>query len=857
MYAQRPLSYAPTPYSYTPNPALAASINLDEEVKLASSSAERDLHESLAEIYSIIVTLDGLEKAYIRDVVTEAEYTETCTRLLKQYKSSLGDDTVAGEFVDLETFKRKWGLECPRATERLRIGLPATVEQATHSTPAANMAPAATGPPGGTSGSLILTATENFITFLDALKLNMVSKDALHPLLSEVIQSVNRVTDADFENRGKIIQWLITLNQMRATEELSEEQARELSFDIEQAYMGFKSDNELISPFSVLDLPQIHTKPSGTELIQALALLTTKPRSFGLKAPEAVKAQTVHPAGITRYLTSIISSPLAWLETDELREAVWDAAAARLSERSGRTAMPAMSRVFMIPTSQGEEYTLTLHEPSLTADNLGMKTWVSSYLLSIRLHALLESPPQLVPTTTTTPQLHPDRTLRALELGAGTGLVGLSFAALRGKSATIHLTDLPAIVPNLAHNAALNVELLSRTGATVTTGVLDWSMAPSPLPTPAEQYDLILAADPLYSPYHPKWLVDTVSHWLSRGLDARVVVEMPLRDAYLPQVQDFRQRMGELGLAVVDEGEEVGYDDWESADGGALPVRCCAAISLRHGIRSHGRDLTFCAMIFHSQPPTISPPMTYDECTHRHPGDKLWNQCSFPYYRSPSIMVIGLLVLSAIPTVTGVSLASSEQRKANERKNDERRMAKFYIDVAAPPHNPEDPEVHNKRVVLRDFKVFLDDRDPAKRDPPAHTAQAFYIEYPEFDHMKHLKRGFGVATSISDNPPMLGWIYADKDTHELKYGNRTQSCEHVIGPWDWVDDETTLTLEGSRQFVAVKEEDGSWGVYFDRDGDELEGVLEEQGKLDNEYLLLRLKRNLIEQPDDKNKNNNT
>ena len=79
-------------------------------MKLASSSAERDLYESLAEIYGIIVTLDGLEKAYIKDVVTEAEYTETCTRLLKQYKSSLGDDTVANEFVDLETFKRTWGV---------------------------------------------------------------------------------------------------------------------------------------------------------------------------------------------------------------------------------------------------------------------------------------------------------------------------------------------------------------------------------------------------------------------------------------------------------------------------------------------------------------------------------------------------------------------------------------------------------------------------------------------------------------------------------------------------------------------------------------------------------------------------
>jgi VPS28 protein len=79
-----------------------------QEVKLTSSSTERDLFESLAEIYSIIVTLDGLEKAYIKDAVTESEYTETCARLLKQYKSSLSDDSVAREFVDLETFKRRW-----------------------------------------------------------------------------------------------------------------------------------------------------------------------------------------------------------------------------------------------------------------------------------------------------------------------------------------------------------------------------------------------------------------------------------------------------------------------------------------------------------------------------------------------------------------------------------------------------------------------------------------------------------------------------------------------------------------------------------------------------------------------------
>ncbi|KAL1872878.1 Protein-lysine N-methyltransferase rrg1 [Paecilomyces lecythidis] len=328
-------------------------------------------------------------------------------------------------------------------------------------------------------------------------------------------------------------------------------------------------------PLHVFDLPQLYTKPCAADILEALELLRVQPRSFGSDGPDAVKGRTVQSVGVTKYLTSIVSSALSWLESDDLREAVWDAASARLSERSGRTAMGAMSRVFTIPMSSSEDFTLTLHEPALTSDNLGMKTWVSSYLLSRRLHSLFETTPELVPATSPSVSRNKaGKTLRALELGAGTGLVGLSFAALRGSAASIHLTDLPAIVPNLSHNVSLNSELLSKTDAIVSTGVLDWSVAPEPLPAADERYDIILAADPLYSPEHPKWLAQTVGHWLSQNLDARVVVEMPLRDAYSPQRLEFRQLMGTLGLAIVDEGEEVGYDDWESADGGSLEVKC-------------------------------------------------------------------------------------------------------------------------------------------------------------------------------------------------------------------------------------------------------------------------------------------
>ena len=83
-------------------------MTLKQEVKLSTNPAERDLYDSLAEIYGIIITLDGLEKAYIKDSVTESEYTEICSRLLKQYKNILSDETVSREFVDLETFKKAW-----------------------------------------------------------------------------------------------------------------------------------------------------------------------------------------------------------------------------------------------------------------------------------------------------------------------------------------------------------------------------------------------------------------------------------------------------------------------------------------------------------------------------------------------------------------------------------------------------------------------------------------------------------------------------------------------------------------------------------------------------------------------------
>ena len=250
-----------------------------------------------------------------------------------------------------------------------------------------------------------------------------------------------------------------------------------------------------------------------------------------------------------------------------------------------------------------EVISIKIHEPSLTGDNLGHKTWVSSYLLAKRLrylftkhvhpahqsHNIGKDLP--VSTTITNPTLastDPNldhHHLRILELGAGTGLVGLTAAALFTSPSfptNIHLTDLPPIVPNLQHNIALNAATLQSPQHTrITAGVLDWSQTrPSRVPNDGdegggggdkeEEYDTILAADSLYAPEHATWLATSMNVYLAppnQNPGARIFVELPLREPSAPEHDQFRTEMSNKGFEIVEEGVEVGYDDWEEKAG--------------------------------------------------------------------------------------------------------------------------------------------------------------------------------------------------------------------------------------------------------------------------------------------------
>ncbi|GJJ11663.1 hypothetical protein Clacol_005899 [Clathrus columnatus] len=123
---------------------------------------------------------------------------------------------LVGDAVpSVEDFMAQYKMDHPAALHRLKVGVPATVEHSTEE--------------GVETGKWVAETTQGFITFMDALKLRLRAKDQLHPLLQDLVTGYARFKSSkDWEGRSKLVGWLITLNGMKASDEISEEQSRQL-----------------------------------------------------------------------------------------------------------------------------------------------------------------------------------------------------------------------------------------------------------------------------------------------------------------------------------------------------------------------------------------------------------------------------------------------------------------------------------------------------------------------------------------------------------------------------------------------------------------------------------------------------
>lgn len=136
------------------------------EVLLFENVKERSKCEDLSDLFAIIRTTESLEAAYNRDSLSSSEYADACFRLISQFKTSESALVTSGAILSADAFIRDFEIDCPRACERLiRVGVPATVEHATHDQ----------------RGEIVIVAetVQEFITTMDAIKIGDTSRQCL------------------------------------------------------------------------------------------------------------------------------------------------------------------------------------------------------------------------------------------------------------------------------------------------------------------------------------------------------------------------------------------------------------------------------------------------------------------------------------------------------------------------------------------------------------------------------------------------------------------------------------------------------------------------------------------------------
>lgn len=202
----------------------AISDGEQEEIELYTTSKERQHFDDQANLYSIILATEHLERAYARDCITQKEYTTECNKLISQFRLA---EKAALKETAVEDFMALYEMDCPRATERLlRMGVPEPMKNADSNT---------------TVAVTVAETVQHFITTMDAVKLEQRAVDELQPLLSDLMDCLTRLpeTPNDFEPNRKVRKWLQKLNAMRAVDQIDEDDARQLYHDLDSAYAEF------------------------------------------------------------------------------------------------------------------------------------------------------------------------------------------------------------------------------------------------------------------------------------------------------------------------------------------------------------------------------------------------------------------------------------------------------------------------------------------------------------------------------------------------------------------------------------------------------------------------------------------
>jgi len=201
-----------------------------EKVQLFQGPREREKYDNMADLYAIIKTVEHLEKAYVKDAIPAEQYEPACTKLIAQYRTACGLVEM-----NVDEFCQMYKLDCPAAMLRLKAGIPATME---HTTAAASNS--------GNQQAVVAQVVQHFITASDLVKLGNgdmgnVSVDQLLPYLRDLLDALNKMPtlSPDFIGKAKIKEWIKVLTPQPASYQLTDEQVRQISFDLESSHDAF------------------------------------------------------------------------------------------------------------------------------------------------------------------------------------------------------------------------------------------------------------------------------------------------------------------------------------------------------------------------------------------------------------------------------------------------------------------------------------------------------------------------------------------------------------------------------------------------------------------------------------------
>ena len=206
---------------------MATSSTSVQEVKLWSNKKERQQYDNFANLFALIKTVEKLEKAYVNSAVPSDRYEAACMELLAKYKTLR--NTLVDTVPDMQHFMATYSMHCPSARHRLQVGIPATIEHRVNR-------------PGDASSAVnVAECVHHSIGAMDTLKLNMAAKDQIAPCLSDLLTSLHKVPQLPAEFAGKLCvrRWIERLDNMRASDELGEDEVRQLLYEIENSYNAF------------------------------------------------------------------------------------------------------------------------------------------------------------------------------------------------------------------------------------------------------------------------------------------------------------------------------------------------------------------------------------------------------------------------------------------------------------------------------------------------------------------------------------------------------------------------------------------------------------------------------------------